>query len=360
MYKRIGTVVAMALLSLPVLAQEAPAPAASAAKNLPAVVVSGELPGPGLWKVSKGDHVLWILGTLSPLPKKMQWQSQQVEAVELGAQALLLPPSIEVGAKGGFFSHLFLLPRLIGIRKNPDDKKLVDVLPPPVYARWQGLKARYIGHDGGVEKFRPIFAAGKLYEAAVKDAGLSDDNVVGQQVRKLAKQHDIAEVSTSFEFTIADPKAAIAEFRHGSMDDTACLVQTMDQVEHDLPHMQAEANAWATGDIDTLASLRRDRHDDACDDAFNGSDLARQQGLQDVRGKVAQSWLKAATDALAKNQRTFALLPMGELLSPKGYLAELKAQGYTVATPNDLDDDPAPASSTAPSPAGNTTGSAAR
>lgn len=348
------TIAVLGLATLPAFAQVAPAPAASAAKTLPAVVVSGELPGPGLWKVSKGDHVLWILGTLSPLPKKMQWRARQVEAVELDAQALLLPPAIEVDAKGSFFSKLLLLPRLIGIRKNPDGKRLADVLPPPVYARWQGLKARYLGHDGGVEKYRPIFAAGTLYEAAVKDAGLSGDDVVDKRVRKLAKQHDIPQVSTSFKFTIADPKAAIAELRHGSLDDTACLVQTMDRVEHDLPNMRAEANAWATGDIETLASLRRDRPHDACTEAFDGSDLARQQGLQDVRGKLAQSWLQAATAALAKNQRTLALLPMGELLSPEGYLARLKAQGYTVAAPDDPADDPAPASSLAPSPASTT------
>jgi len=337
----------LGLATLPAFAQLAPAPAASTAKNLPAVVVSGALPGPGLWKVSKGDHVLWILGTQSPLPEKMQWQSRQVEATELAAQALLLPPAIEVNAKGGFFSKLLLLPRLIGIRDNPDGKKLVDVLPPSVYARWQALKARYLGHGNGVEKFRPIFAAGKLYEAALKEAGLTDDDVAGKQVRKLAKQHDIPRISTSYTFTIADPKQALTEFRHGSMDDTACLVQTMDRIEHDLPHMQAAANAWATGDTDALATLRRDRHGDACDDAFNGSDLARQQGLQDVAAKVEQSWLKAADAALAKNRSTLALLPMGELLSPTGYLAQLKAQGYAVASPDEQDDAPAAASSVA-------------
>lgn len=52
----------------PAFAQEAPpapAPAASVT-NLESVVVSGVVPGPGLWKVSKGDHVMYVLGTLSP------------------------------------------------------------------------------------------------------------------------------------------------------------------------------------------------------------------------------------------------------------------------------------------------------
>lgn len=348
MRSMVWMVAVLGFMVLPARAQQAaPAPAASAAKNLPAVVVSGVLPGPGLWKVSKGDHVLWILGTLSPLPRKMQWQSRQVSDTELAAQAVLLPPTIEMNAKVGFFGTLLLLPRLIGIRKNPDGKTLADVLPPPVYARWLTLKAKYIGHDRSVEKYRPIIAAGVLHDAALKDAGLTGDDVAGKLVRKLAKQHHIPQIDTSYHFTVADPKQALTEFRHGNMNDTACLVQVMDQVEHDLPHMQAAANAWATGDIGTLVSLRDDKHGDACMTAFDGSDFARQQGLQDVPAKVEQSWLKAADAALAKNRSTLALLPMWDLLSPDGYLARLKAQGYAVDAPPGMDDTPATAGSTA-------------
>ncbi|MBD8872705.1 TraB/GumN family protein [Rhodanobacter sp. DHB23] len=327
----------LGLATLPVFAQVAPAPAATTAKDLPAVVVSGELPGPGLWKVSKGDHVLWILGTLAPLPKKMQWQSRQVGDTELEAQAVLLPPGIEVNAKVGFFGSLLLLPRLVGIRNNPDGRKLVDVLPPPVYARWLGLKARYLGHDGGVEKYRPMFAAIKLYEAAVKEAGLSDDDIAGKLVRKLAKAHDIPLVDTSYKFTLADPKAALTEFRHGGMDDTACFEQTLDRVEHGVPQMQAQANAWATGDIDALARMPRDHADRSCADAFDGADFARQQGLQDLPEKVAQSWMDAAGKALAQHGSSLALLPMEDLLAADGYLARLKAQGYTVESPDEQD-----------------------
>ena len=45
------------------------------------VLVIGEQSGPGLWKVFKDDHVLWILGTLSPLPKKLTWRSTKIEEV---------------------------------------------------------------------------------------------------------------------------------------------------------------------------------------------------------------------------------------------------------------------------------------
>ena len=34
-----------------------------------------------MWMVRKGDHTLWILGTISPLPKKMIWQPDAVREV---------------------------------------------------------------------------------------------------------------------------------------------------------------------------------------------------------------------------------------------------------------------------------------
>lgn len=331
-------IVSLGLAIQPAFAQVAPVPAATAAKNLPAVVVSGESPGPGLWKVSKGDHVLWILGTLTPLPKQMQWQSKRVADTELAAQAVLLPPGIEIDAKLGFFGKLMLLPRLIGIRDNPDGRRLADVLPAPVYVRWSVLKAQYLGRDRGVEKFRPMFAAFKLYDAAVDGAGLSEADVAQKLVRRLAKAHGIPLVDPAYRFSVADPKKTLAEFRHGNMDDTACLVQVMDRVRHGLPQMQADANAWATGDIEAIAHMHRDGAGNACEDAVGGADFARSEGLQDLPEKVAQSWLEAAGQALAKNRSTLATVSIRDLLGTDGYLARFRARGYIVLSPDEQDE----------------------
>src|SRR5450830_55092 len=45
------------------------------------VLVVGQRPGPGLWKVSRDEHVLWVFGTYTPLPAKMEWRSQEVESI---------------------------------------------------------------------------------------------------------------------------------------------------------------------------------------------------------------------------------------------------------------------------------------
>jgi hypothetical protein len=65
----------------------APAPHAS---TLEEVLVTGEHPGPALWKVSSGDHVLWILGEVSPLPARLKWRSRQFESLLATSQEVLL------------------------------------------------------------------------------------------------------------------------------------------------------------------------------------------------------------------------------------------------------------------------------
>jgi len=60
-------------------------PAGAAASGAPGpeaeIVVEGRHEGPRMWTVRKADHTLWILGTISPLPKRMVWQPDAVQEV---------------------------------------------------------------------------------------------------------------------------------------------------------------------------------------------------------------------------------------------------------------------------------------
>ncbi len=86
----------------------AQAPTSAEPPTLGTVLVTGEQLGPGLWKVSKGDHVLWILGTQAPLPKKMSWRATEVEKTIAQSQEVLADASAKVDV--GFFRMLTLLP----------------------------------------------------------------------------------------------------------------------------------------------------------------------------------------------------------------------------------------------------------
>lgn len=328
---------------VPAFAQGAdplPAPAASSApavpgsvSNLAAVVVTGVQPGPGLWRVSKGGHAMWILGTLSPLPRNMQWRSQDLQQVIGQSQQVLLQPALKIKADIGFFGKLFLLPSAYSARKNDHGATLQQVLPPTVYARWEVLKQKYIGRDRGIERWRPIFAAQELYKKALQANDLSRDGGVQFTIDALLKHDGVKPVSTSYQVVIENPRAALKAFRAGGPRDITCLIRTMDSIEQDLPAMKARANAWATGDLQALQSLPDSRRRDACTAALADAGFAHALGLDDLPARLRATWLASARTALQTNTETLAILPMSELLKPDGYLAALKAEGYEVEAP---------------------------
>ena len=361
---RVVSAFCLLALSLGAAAQTAPAtmPASpSSVTNLAAVAVSGVQPGPGLWKVSKGGHTMLLLGVISPLPQLMQWRSADVETAISGSQQVLQLPDVKLKVDVSFFGKLFLLPSAYSARKNDNGATLQQVLPAPLYARWDTLKLKYIGRDSGIERWKPIFASQELYKKALKANQLSKSGGVQTSIDALAKKYNVPETSTDYPLVIEHPHDAIKAFKSSGLDDIACFGRTLDAVEQDMPAMTLRANAWATGDLEALRKLPDSDRRGTCITAVTDADFAHKLGLSDVPEKMEANWLALARAALAKNTQTFAMLPIKELLSPDGYLAKLKAEGYQVEAPDDGSDDgdPASARSAAASPASGTSAPAA-
>ncbi|MEP6939765.1 MAG: TraB/GumN family protein [Rudaea sp.] len=316
---------------------QAPSPAAAqaelpvAAPTLDTVLVTGEQPGPGLWKVTRGDHVLWILGTQQPLPRDFTWRATEVEKIIAQSQAVL--SDADVGLHVGFFRSIFLLPSVLGAKKNGDGKTLREVLTPELYARWLALKEKYIGRDRGVERLRPMLAANELYKKAIKKSGLTTNNLAQDVVDFYAKKNKVPVETPHVKLEIEDPKQAIADFKStaGSLD-VACLERTMARLENDLGAMRARANAWAIGDLDALKNLPYPDQRAACIAAVSSNPRLAEQ-LKQARQRVDGEWIAAADVALARNASTLAVLPIAELLRPEGRLAQLRAKGYAIEDP---------------------------
>jgi len=309
---------------LPEAAQEA----VQAEAEIEEVLVIGEQPGPGLWWVYKGDHVLRVLGTISPIPKNMQWRSKQVETALAESQEFITPPKIKMEV--GFWGKVGLLPSLIGIKNNPDSKKLADVLSPELYARWTLLKEKYIGKDPDIEKQRPIFVAPVLFDKSIEKSGLAPNDSVRWALENVVRNHKIKTTRPIVMHELQSPRATIKKFKKSTLDDTQCFAKTLDRLESDLDAMRSRANAWSVGDINSLRNLPYVDNKAACEDAVLNSELAQDQGLQDIKATLKAAWLEAAEAALANNLASFASLPMEELLKPDGYLAALAAKGYKV------------------------------
>lgn len=300
------------------------------------ILIVGKRPGPGLWKVSKDDHVMWIFGTHAPLPLKMTWRSQQVETVMAQSQEFLGLPGagISVGFSSAF-NILTALPFAVGVTKNPDGAQLKDLAPADVYARWTALKATYIGDDPGIESNRPMFAAQELYQKALKKSGLGGDSDVMNGIQKIAKAVGIKQTSTSITVPLENPRGALRDFKKSAFEDLDCFAKTIDRLESDIESMRIRANAWAVGDIAKMRELTYPDQEEACKAAMlNSAWIKALPGAQSLDQRRRDIWLAAAEKALANNQSTFALLPVSQIMSPTGLVAALQAKGYAVEQPD--------------------------
>ena len=59
-------------------------------ENIEVVLVTGIQPGPGLWKVTSGRHVMWVLGEVSPFARNVRWNSSKFDRLMRNSQELLI------------------------------------------------------------------------------------------------------------------------------------------------------------------------------------------------------------------------------------------------------------------------------
>jgi hypothetical protein len=293
------------------------------------VLVTGERPGPGMWRISKGGHDLWILATLQPLPKNMTWRSVAVEQRIANSQAVLSAPDVD--ADVGFLRGLTLIPALLHARKSPDGRTLAEILPHEVYIRWLALRVRFLGSYD--EHKRPILAAMDLYEAVLDQSGLASNAMIWNLVEKAAHKDHVSVQPVELKIRVDDPKGAVRDLGKIPQDaEIACFAKTVERLEVDLPPMRQRANFWSLGDIEGLRSLPYPDDEAACLNAFLAVPQFRDQ-YERARIQLEDLWMSTAEAALAKNVSSFAVLPIAKLLKQDGALDRLKHQGYEVQEP---------------------------
>jgi len=322
-----------AALSLAVSAAEVPEP------PLDEILVSAELPGPGLWKVSKDDqHVLWIFGTLGVEPTALRWKSRQLETIVAESQEIIHADQSNLSFDFGMFTLVRYLPAAMRARRNPHDRTLEELLPADVYARWRLLAAEYLDDDG-IEKWRPFMAAKQLR----KEAGrMLRPNYSGKQwepIDRLIRKHGLRVTTPIFEVKIPDSRSSMNTFLANPLDDVECLDVTLKLVEYwgDDETINARATAWARGNLSALRVLPPlPDPDDVCLSAVLESQAVQDlhlQGLDDIAGRRNQEWLQAVDEALDTNRSTLALVPVDQLLKQQGKLELLRDKGYRVEDP---------------------------
>jgi uncharacterized protein YbaP (TraB family) len=301
----------------------------SAAKDSPAppsepldeVIVTGEQPGPGLWHVRRGSANLWILGTVSPLPKDMTWRTTQVEQVLSTADEALLAKPFELGIARALW--LFVTQR--DLLMVHDGKKLRDVLPLDLYARFAAARAQYGGEGSKWERYRPAIAAAFLQEAALHRVGLSSRLDIGNEVRTMARAHHVRveEIKIAGIHDLLDALKTMTP-----ATENICTAAALATVESGLPRLVERGRAWATGDVERIQGLPEPREMVECRSA-----MVSDAGVDDLITLVRRSWLSSLDQRLRAGGTTLAVMNMDVLLEPGGVLDQLRASGAVVEAP---------------------------
>ena len=223
--------------------------------QLAEVLVVGKQPGPGLWRISKGDHDLWIFAALAPLPKRMIWDTTDVEKHIGQSQAVLAPPRIDPHV--GFFRGLTLLPALLRARHNPDGRTLEQVVPHDLYMRWLSLRVKYLGSSSD-EKLRPMLAAFDLADSALDKEGLEDDPGIWKRIESISRRARVPIEPVVLDLKIPDEKAYVRDLTQISTErELTCLRSVIEHLEKDVPSLRERANLWSLGDVERFGRCCR-------------------------------------------------------------------------------------------------------
>jgi uncharacterized protein YbaP (TraB family) len=291
--------------------------------QLDEVIVTGERAGPGLWHVHQGPGPgeLWILGSVSPLPKDMTWRSKQLESILDGTNQVLVAKPVEIGVAHA----LWLLVTQRALLSAGKGKKLKDDLPPDLYARFARQRARFNGDAGKWENYRPIIAATFLEEQAFHRVGLSTRLDLGEEVRSMAKKHHVR----IEEFKIAGVRDLLEALKTlPPATENKCVAAGLATVESGLPRLMDRAKAWATGDVERIQSLPESAEVAACRTAIT---------LESTSGNLYEilrhTWVNNMKRHLQQGGTTLAVVSMDMLLEPGGFLDALRAAGYRIDPP---------------------------
>lgn len=282
-----------------------------------ALEVIAKPPGPALWRVSRGDSEVVIVGTVSPIAHQQTWDSRRVERALTGARLLLTPPKAKTGPLVLAALLLRDAPRL----RVSDGSTLESRLPPALASRFASDRQVARQKADRYDKWKPGVAGFMLLGDYDKAAGLSRAKPA-QTIERMAKQAKVK----SRPMNEVDLGPLIKQA--GKLDDAAhqvCLGVALGELERLAPDPRAVGRAWADGNLRALNRIYRPSALEPClmQVASGPALLARQ----------IDSATSGVSAALAAPGRTVALIDLSLLLRPGGVLDRLAAQGATVTAP---------------------------
>jgi hypothetical protein len=283
-----------------------------------ALEVVAKPPGPALWRVTRGESEVVIVGTVSPIAHQQTFDSRRIERALSGAKLLLTPARPRTGPIVLAALLLRDAPRL----KVSNGLTLVSRLPPALAGRFESDRQVARQPVGKYDKWKPGPAGFILLGDYDEAAGLSRAKPA-QTIERMAKK---AGVKTS---PMGDVDLGPLIRQAGKLDDAeheVCLKVALSELERLAPDPRAIGRAWAAGDLRTLARIYQPSAIEPC--------LSQTTAGPVLLAKQVAAASGALQAALQTPGKTVALIDLSLLLRPGGVLDRLAAQGAAVTAPD--------------------------
>ena len=280
------------------------------------IEVIKKLPGPALWRVTKGPSQVIILGGLTPLPHLLQWDTLRLEHALSGADTLYLPGRPRLGpmeAVGLAFNKSAL--------QLPRNQTLEGVLPPRDRARLLSLLNQIHKTPADYARWKPAIAGLFLIADFRRAAGLSDGKP-GTTVMHLAQDAHVT-VRYVGDFDLGPFIKTAATLSPAA--NQACFDAALDDIDRESAHAQGAAAAWARGDLKAVGQTYRVSVLDQC--------LLQLPTGQRLLEKEIEQGVTTVETALVTPGKSVAVVDLNFLLPANGILDRLKAYGATITIP---------------------------
>ncbi len=291
-----------------VRAQNTPAPQSNVQwSDITEVVVKARIAGPVMWKLTKGDSTVWVLGVMDLKPDPLEWNSDHFRRVLKGAKSLIL---VEESTWEPTNSTL------------PKTVRLKDVLTPKTYER---LEAKVM-HEGfsipTYERYKPVWAGARLMADVIAEHGIST-RFVPETMTEMAE-----EAGVPIQPLLRNDAPTLLDL-YDTLDATgseACLNDYLDSIDYLLGVMPRVTYAWAHGDLKTVMRYHQQM-------AYTTCILRDKTTAARYPAYAVDNVVSAINTSLQTSGKSVVVWPLSDILRKGGVLDTIKTEGITISSP---------------------------
>jgi hypothetical protein len=257
-------------------------------------------PSPVLWRLSKGDSEVWVLGVLPVMPKDQTWNTKRLERVLEGAHVVLTPARVSADLRTVFM--------LMTQHSLPPGQMLKAQLPPDLAARLDRDRGLAHAPAGRYAHDKPIWAALMLWIDYAHVANLSREEPL-LTVERLARAHGVP-VRPIGAYQGHDMLANLLHIPNEAAEN--CLADVLADIEFNAVNARPAAGAWAIGDIRTVHAHYAEPSLRLC--------LEQAPSWRVLADRSVEDTVSAVDAALASPGKSVAIFSLDDLLRKGGAL----------------------------------------